>query len=83
MQEFTSLEQSPQSKDVWVLDVPLTKTPDNAKRVVTILNTSLSTLDGNVYGLNMSEEDVIDLSAEWTAIKSKATLKRTSMICLC
>jgi len=58
------------------VEVPVTKTTDSAKRVVQILNTALSNLGPEIGGLNISEEDVVNASAEWTAIKSDASLQR-------
>lgn len=67
-------------KAAWLVDVPVTKTEENAKRVVSILNTALAKLGGDVAKLTISEHDVVDLSAEWTAIKSEASLTRCSRV---
>lgn len=60
----------------WLVDVPVTKTDDNGKRVVQILNTALANLGADIDGLNVTEEDVVSLTAEWTAIKTEETLER-------
>jgi hypothetical protein len=64
---------------VWLLDVPVTKTKENAKRTVEIVNTAFARLGGDISGLRVSEDDVVSLSAEWTAIKSDASLKGTKI----
>jgi hypothetical protein len=74
VQELTSKAHST-VKDAWLVDLPVTKTSENAKRVVTILNTALANL-GDATGLTVTEDDVVDISAEWTAIKSETSLKR-------
>lgn len=73
VQDLTSKAHST-VKDAWLVDLPVTKTRENAKRVVTILNTALANL-GDATGLTVTEDDVVDISAEWTAIKSEASLK--------
>ena len=77
MQEVMMVERpSKWTKSAWLVDVPITRTDDNAKRVVQILNTALANLGADISGLNVTEEGVVSLTAEWTAIKSEATLER-------
>ena len=60
-------------KDAWLLDVPVTRTAENAERVIRIVNAALAALGGDTTGLTISENDVVDISAEWTAIKSESS----------
>lgn len=77
MQDVFEQEQpSKLTKRAWLVDVPVTRTVDNAKRVVQILNTALANLAPEIGGLNITEEDVVSVTAEWTAIKSEASLQR-------
>ena len=77
MQEVMEAERpSKLTKSAWLVDVPVTKTDDNAKRVVQILNMALANLGADISRLNVTDEDVVSLTAEWTAIKSEATLER-------
>ena len=53
----------------------MNKTDENVKRVVAMMNTALARLGGDITGLNVTEDDVANLTAEWTAIKSESSLK--------
>ena len=64
----------------WLVDSQVKRTDDNVQRVVHILNTALATLGADIGGLNVTEDDVVSLTAEWTAIKSEATLERGILI---
>jgi hypothetical protein len=59
------------------VDVAVTKTDENAQRVVEVVNTALAALGGAIAGLEVTEDDVVNLSAEWSAIKSEGSLTRT------
>ena len=58
------------------MEVPVTKSNENTHRVVKLLNAALANLGPDITELNISEEDVVSLTAEWTAVKSEANLKR-------
>jgi hypothetical protein len=79
LQDVTSQGHPLKSKGVWILEVPVTKTVENAKRTVEIVNTAFARLSGDISGLRVTEDDVASLSAEWTAIKSDASAKGTKI----
>jgi hypothetical protein len=54
----------------------VSKSNENAKRVAKLLNSALAKLGGDLGGLNVTEDDVASITAEWTAIKSDNSLKR-------
>jgi hypothetical protein len=56
--------------------VSVPKSNDNAKRVVKLLNSALAKLGGDIGGLNVTEDDIASITAEWTTIKSDNSLKR-------
>ena len=58
------------------MEVPVTKSNENTQRVVKLLNAALANLGPEIRGLDITEEDVASITAEWTAIKSEANLKR-------
>jgi hypothetical protein len=66
-------------KDSWILDVPVTVSDDNADRVLKVLNTAFAKLGGNFKGKELHVNDVAEISAEWTVIKTETSLERTSI----
>ena len=63
-------------KGAWIVEVAISKSTENIKRVVTLFNTAFANFGGNVGEFNVTEDDVASLSAEWTAIKSDANMNR-------
>jgi hypothetical protein len=64
-------------KNAWIVDVAISKSAENIKRVVTLVNTAFANLGGDIGEFSITEEDVASLSAEWTAIKSDANMNRS------
>lgn len=60
---------------MWILEVPVTKSIGNTHRVIKLLNAALANLNLHITELNISEEDVVCLTAEWTVFKSEGNLK--------
>ena len=58
------------------MEVSVTKSDENIQRVVKLLNAALANLGPEIRGLDITEEDVASITAEWTAIKGEANLKR-------
>jgi len=76
-QEMTCKDHTPAAtKDAWLVEVAIPKNEDTAKDTLAVLNTALAKLDPDIKGLELNVDDVNnDLTAEWTAAKSEATLK--------
>ena len=61
------------SKD-WLIPIKVTRSTENARRAVEILNSALKRLDSDVDGMDVTEEDVVDITAEWQGAKSERTI---------
>src|SRR5271156_1137399 len=81
-QEMTGKDNNPAAtKDAWLVEVPIPKSEENVKYVMAVLNTAFATLGPDVEGLEVNADDVSnDLTAEWTAVKSDASLKGSLFI---
>jgi len=77
LQELTRAENPPKdhSKD-WIIPVTVTRSNESAKKVAEIVNTALKNLDSSLEGMNITEEDVADITAEWQGVKSEKSLQR-------
>ena len=77
MQVLTSRGQPSKTlEDAWIVEVPIAKSNEHAKRVVKLVNIALAKLDGDTRGLIVTEDDIASITAEWTAIKSDTSSKR-------
>ena len=63
------------TKDAWIVEVPISKSDANLQQVLEILNNALAKLGPKTEGLELSMDDVDDLTAEWIAVKSEQSLK--------
>jgi hypothetical protein len=76
---LTSKEPPSKVKDSWILDVPVALSIDNTSRVLKVLNTAFAKLGGNFKPQDLEGNDIAEISAEWTAIKSETSLEGASI----
>jgi hypothetical protein len=60
-------------ENVWILDVPIPKSEKSVNWIIETINTALKRLGKDIDDVLLKPEDIVDLSAEWTAIKSETS----------